>query len=298
MAPKSVNNCRNGESKLTRFVEDGLKLSLSSLRRSGVRPGTYAACSWSNGLGEEVATIGIRCHDDQLQLTYSVTRPGDGQPLEVVNETVLLKRAGRNERRLYFVCPGCSSSMDTLYLPFNGTRFRCRSCHDLKYRQGRRSRSRLSRLFDALFWEPGLPWPALTENDEARLQSVLTTGNLDALFGKSHSSSSLAGRWGKPGRPPKSAVQEARNETMHGLRGQVQRQRRPRGRPKERRPYHWHTMRDKQPISEGEAYCVKCKRGSRLVYTRPGLLTNGRRALLGRCHTCRTRLCRMVPATR
>jgi hypothetical protein len=53
----------------------------------------------------------------------------------------------------------------------------------------------------------------------------------------------------------------------------------------------------KQPIRKGdnvEAYCVKCRKKVNMLEPKEETLKNGRRAMMGKCGACGTKLCRIL----
>lgn len=101
-------------------------------------PGTPGTLTWrSTRTGGPVAQVGFVVTGDEdaqgVRLRYQVRRAG-GDPVRV-DELVRLTHSTlyRGGRCPYLSCPGCGARVRTLHLPPNGTRFRCRACHDLTY---------------------------------------------------------------------------------------------------------------------------------------------------------------------
>jgi hypothetical protein len=106
-----------------RVCEDHQRLSIGDLARGGLLTGS-GTLTWSGGSG-----VAIDGSDDHIKLTYAV----DGKK---VQERISISKTPVHlgGRRSWFVCPGCDRRIAALY--FAGS-FRCRHCHDLRYRSQR-----------------------------------------------------------------------------------------------------------------------------------------------------------------
>ena len=112
-----------------RVCEDHHRLDVRSLARDGLLTGS-STVTWSR-VGHVTGTVAINGDGDSVKLTYAL----DGQEIE---ERVALSRTPVHfgGHRFWFLCPGCERRIAILY---GGERFRCRHCHDLRYRSQRES---------------------------------------------------------------------------------------------------------------------------------------------------------------
>lgn len=109
-----------------RLAEEALPFSVGNLRREGRwrRSGTIR---WGNQ-----ATIAFRVveylYEAEVLLDWSVNAVPMHQKIECESTE---QRIGR---RWWFLCPGCRLRFGVLYLPAGEIEFRCRDCHNVRYR--------------------------------------------------------------------------------------------------------------------------------------------------------------------
>lgn len=110
-------------------VEDCRSLDIREFHKAGLLKGPWAGTwRWTNmRTGTVSAWINLAVYDDFLRLGYKC----DGQTFhEEVRLSKLPCHFGGN--RLMFVCNGCQRRTQVLLM--RQSRFRCRHCHDLRYR--------------------------------------------------------------------------------------------------------------------------------------------------------------------
>ena len=103
--------------------EDHQRLDVGVLSRNGLLSDS-GSLTWSGGSGVTIDGCG-----DHITLAYAV----DGHK---VQEQVTISKTAVHlgGHRSWFICPGCERRIAALYFADN---FRCRHCHDLRYRSQR-----------------------------------------------------------------------------------------------------------------------------------------------------------------
>lgn len=164
-------------------------------------------------------------------------------------------RTSFGAERVWFCCPLCGSRVRKLYLPPQGSNFGCRSCHSLSYASRQTRASGHSNR--------------MTFRDKLALFGLLTEHSLPAETGLDLSFDPFLDDV-LPGPAEKAATGP-----------------RPRGRPKEKRPYHRRTpfLTGKRP-SERHGLCMRCRDYRELAEPQAVTLANGRSARKGTCPTC------------
>ena len=113
----------------TARIEDFRRLDVREFERAGMLRVRWAGrWQWREPVSKQLAAeVSVSTRIDGVNLRYHF----NGVPFE---EDVLIVRteAGFGGKRAWFVCPGCQRRRAILLIR-NG-RFRCRECHDLKYR--------------------------------------------------------------------------------------------------------------------------------------------------------------------
>jgi len=106
-----------------RVCEDHHRLDVGALNRGGLLNGS-GTLTWPDG--HHVTVIG---YGDSLKLEYVI----DGKKIQ---ERVSLSKTAVHlgGHRSWFLCPGCNRRIASLYFMMQ---FRCRHCHDLRYRSQR-----------------------------------------------------------------------------------------------------------------------------------------------------------------
>jgi len=158
-------------------------------------------------------------------------------------------RTSFGSERVWFYCPMCGERVRKLYLPPEHPNFACRSCHFLSYA------SRQTRA-------PG-SWDEMTLRDKLAKYALLNEPGLDLSFDPFFDD----------------VLPDPAEEATPGPR--------PRGRPKEKRPYHRSTpfLSGERP-SERHGLCMRCRDYRELQDPQAVSLANGRRARKGTCPTC------------
>jgi len=175
---------RGGRTK----IESCWSLDVNRLNRDGcLLPGYEGNRSWRQD-GVRVASLGLRCNDDRLVLSYQLQPPkGASETIEyAVSLTWSPCRHGG--RRPYFLCPGsppdqpCGRRVANLYL--RRRYFLCRHCETLCYASQSEARHdrllrRRNKLMDSLSpkggpfdLEPPRPKGMWHSTYEARLQEM------------------------------------------------------------------------------------------------------------------------------
>ncbi len=286
-------------------VEESRSINLDYLERHGLlEPGSCFTVNWTNGRGKPTGSAGVWMGEGYVRIVHSWSRDND-EVGEEVDERVLLDQVALGGYRLYFLCPSCGHRARSIHMPPGETGFGCRQCHDLTYRSQQETRTIWSRLFPRQDDRPRRGSNARGYLSALQLAKTADVDELDpGLARLERSIERQNNRWGRPGRPSKRAIKEQRKRDQLQAQGLLDsfgnptpRPKRGPGRPKEKRAYQRRTPKQRHPVGVGEAYCVRCKDARQLVYAREGILSNGRPALKGRCHACRTRLCRILPGT-
>jgi len=177
--------------------------------------------------------------------------------------------------RVQFLCPRCSRSCGKLYLPPGEARFLCRTCHNLTYKsQQTRSRKQVKetpeRQRERREWRAELleEWARRQRLEETEARRSLARegfGFDDDELGKS--ANDLASL------------------------------RRPRGRPKEKRPYvRTFPFLTTARGSPQESLCMKCRDWREPMNPQPIILANRRAALRGTCPVCKSTMVTIIKA--
>ena len=141
-------------------AESMKRLDLARLRRDGsLRSGTASKISWSCG-GQDAGSIGTLARGDALRLMYRA-QSRDGSWYDV-DETVHLAwtKTHFGGERVWFVCPGCARRCRVL---FGGARFRCRTCHGVRY--GSQAETKAGRAVRGMFKIVGRLYPKADFNE-------------------------------------------------------------------------------------------------------------------------------------
>src|SRR5660397_195223 len=157
--------------------------------------------------------------------------------------------------RVWFCCPLCGSRVRKLYLPPQGSNFGCRSCHSLSYASRQTRASGHSNK--------------MTFRDKLALFGLLAEHSLPAETGLDLSFDPFL------------------DDVLPGPAEEAATGPRPRGRPKEKRPYHRTTpfLTGKRP-SERHGLCMRCRDYREPRDPQAVTLANGRSARKGTCPTC------------
>jgi hypothetical protein len=112
------------------------RLDVGVLNRSGLLNAS-GTLTWPDG-----HHVTVNGYGDNLKLTYATDREDIQQRISIDKTPVHL-----GGHRAWFICPGCDRRIAALYFV---KQFRCRHCHDLRYRSQRetpqsRSISRIRR---------------------------------------------------------------------------------------------------------------------------------------------------------
>jgi len=231
-------------------VENCAVLDAWELARAGhLGEGSRAGRTWSRG-GRDIAALYWHVEDDCLRPDVLLN---DGViaehpwPLELTRT-----RTSFGSERVWFLCPMLGERVRKLYLPPQGYNFACRSCHSLSYA------SRQTRA-------PGR-WNEMTLRDKLAKYALLN----------------------KPSLPDETGLDFSfLDDLNHGLAKKTASGPRPRGRPKEKRPYHRTTpfLAGKRP-SERHGLCMRCRDYREPRDPQAVTLANGRSARKGTCPTC------------
>lgn len=158
-------------------------------------------------------------------------------------------RTSFGSERVWFCCPMCGERVRKLYLPPQHSQFACRSCHSLSY-ASRQTRAPVR-------------WNGMTFGGKLGLFGLLTEHSAETGLDPFLDDLNLG----------------PDEETASGPR--------PRGRPKEKRPYHRTTpfLTGKRP-SERHGLCMRCRDYREPQDPQAVTLANGRSARKGTCPTC------------
>ena len=234
-------------------VENCAVLDVLELAREGhLVEGSRTTSTWSRA-GREIAALFWHVEDDCLRpdalLNGDMINKHHG-PVELTRT-----RTSFGAERVWFCCPMCGSRVRKLYLPPQGSNFGCRSCHSLSYasRQTRASGH----------------WNRMTFRDKLALFGLLAEHSLRAETGLDLSFDPFL------------------DDVLPGPAEEAATGPRPRGRPKEKRPYHRRTpfLTGKRP-SERHGLCMRCRDYRELAEPQAVTLANGRSARKGTCPTC------------
>ena len=120
-----------------RVCEDHHRLDVGVLTRSGLLMAS-GTLSWADGY-----SVSVNGYGDSVILTYAISGK-DVQERILIDKTPVHLGGFRS----WFLCPDCNKRIGSLYLV---KQFRCRHCHDLRYRSQRetprfRAISRIQRV--------------------------------------------------------------------------------------------------------------------------------------------------------
>ena len=312
--------------------EESKQLDAAAFARKGwLRPGLIGTSNWTRG-GQPSGTIGWRTTRHSLVLDYAVT-DWRGEKREY-HYAVPVERAPSSVggERTFWYCPSgrCSRRVRFLYLPPGGDHFLCRRCHKRSYRSQQERQGAYWGIVERLRRvEERLASESLTPAERRRLvreewrlhylerERLPLRGLLERSGESEHREALRAALPPRdPGRPSKQALwdrelavrrleRQARAEAADPIGTRLARlglptppvPPRPPGRPKVKRAY---TRRAPfvlaTPPAPNVAYCVKCRDRRPLTYRRVVKLSNGRRALQGRCSECGIKTRRLLPA--
>jgi hypothetical protein len=255
-------------------VEECLILDVFKLARKGaLDSGASGTIDWRAN-GRPFARVSWRFEDDCLFLPMV-------QRDEMVNHNhypiELIRTPGSTYggERVWFQCPHCGREVRKLYLPPEEIYFLCRTCHRLTYE------SRQKRFVDVgeRLWKRADKQRELLkhlqEQEDIKDQRRVAHAQANAQADLATFARSLEVRQ-TPATPAPSP-------------------KRPRGRPKEKRPYHRrHPLTISERTSEEQGYCVKCRDLRDIKDPRPVVFSNGRSALQGTCPVCERKLARVI----
>ena len=287
------------EKKIT--VEECLVLDAFQFTRQGfLSPDQAGTFTWR--VGETiVAQVWWRFEDDIVYLPL-IWRGDIVDTKHHGLEVTRVPGSTYGGQQVRFVCAGCLKSVRKLYLPPYPTVFLCGSCHSLTYRSSQKRQSvdekvnfRLPKLFKE-FNRPGIRRARRVRAME-RIEEIREEMDREmAKMRKPRPPAKPAAQAGLISWPEWTELQPAPFDAL--LAGEPPAPpppKRPRGRPREKRPYHRH-----EPLVHGErtgdtqAYCVKCRDFREMENVTLITFSNGRPALSGRCPVCGCRLARVV----
>ncbi|MHB8870374.1 MAG: DUF5679 domain-containing protein [Thermoleophilia bacterium] len=210
--------------------------------------GSRAGRTWSRG-GRDIAALYWHVEDDCLR------------PDVLLNNGVITEhpwpleltrtQTSFGSERVWFCCPMCGERVRKLYLPPRGFHFACRSCHSLSY-ASRQTRG----------WGD---WSEMAFREKLAKYALLNKLSL----------------------PDETGLDRFLDDLNLGPDEETASGPRPRGRPKEKRPYHRSTpfLTGKRP-SERHGLCMRCRDYRELAEPQAVTLANGRSARKGTCPTC------------
>ena len=277
------------------FILDALAFS----RGGGLRPGDAGSMHWT--LGDRVVFVLVWRVEpgDYLHIHYATPGVPGAEP---GSSWILIQRTPSpvGGERPWFVCGWCERRVRKLYLPLSRERFGCRTCHALTYH------SRLRRIppWQKAFLRAEELERQLLSGSLTPRQSRRAEQELDALE-KALQAAGIYHAWHRLLHPPPEPPRRPRgrpSKKVERERAQAERDaaraasvKRPRGRPKEKRPYTPRTERVRsQRTTDTQAHCVKCRGFREMVDPRPVTFKNGRSALQGPCAVCGTKISRIV----
>jgi Domain of unknown function (DUF5679) len=252
-------------------VEECLVLDVCKLARKGLlRQGRKGTLTWRRGTSI-LALVLYETDDDIVYLP--LIKWGDFIEREHHGlDLVRTPGSTYGGERVWFFCAGCLEPVRKLYLPPKRSCFLCRTCHHLSY-ESRQER------FANPFEQAGRKVDAMGEmltRLEAK-QARAGGHQLPPVEQEAPTSIGFAGVESSPTLTPA---------------------KRPRGRPREKRPYHRRSpLPSSEPTGDGQAYCVKCRDFRDMTDPQPVTFSNGRAALQGTCPICLRKLARIVKAS-
>jgi hypothetical protein len=161
-------------------IEEAIRLSVQDLREFLRNPEPQTmGWRWARD-GKTTAEVGLSMSASvkplrrplrtvasrTVEFSFGITRKDSIEPVhQVVSLNAVGMRFGGVRWR--FACPSCGSARQTLYLPFRfgGRAWRCRGCHDLRYKTQRaapryRAEIRMQRLSQRVLRGPWDNWDA------------------------------------------------------------------------------------------------------------------------------------------
>lgn len=287
-------------------VEESYVLDAADLKRQGaLRSGYAASLTWTRA-GKPDGSIGIRADDDGLWLSYTTSSQRQGYSGDQHYHIMVTRvPAAIGGERAFFGCPGCHEPVRKVYLPPSALTFLCRGCHELSYRSRRVRKGSflwLWRRLNELEREAAKPmtprrWLALMRETAKLREALAARDPLPSMIAAAAKLEAWVSRQERgPGRPSKRELREQERASRAQRAAEAaQIEKRPPGRPKEKRPYRRRVVPILSPrLPAGQAYCVRCHDRRELVRGKLVTLANGRPALRGRCGTCRAGMQRIV----
>jgi hypothetical protein len=280
-------------------VEKCVALDVRELKRAGYfAPGPGRRRLDLKRNDRYIATLTLVMGEGCFSLEGQVyLSPGTVARVGITIQVVCTPAINHGER-LWFSCPVCHKRVGRLYLPPGRTMFLCRHCHNLTYESRqeepniwRRARKQEPKLLRELR-NPRLGWKRQLKAAR-KLEKLTSELEKASLETERMAPPELIdffedlGLWRRREPPqPKPAPEP----------GLIP-ERRPRGRPKEKRPYQRQKpFHESHRQTRAEAFCVKCR-----AYREPAewaLVTfrNGRPALQGRCPVCGSKMAKIITA--
>lgn len=242
-------------------VENCAILDVLELAREGyLLEGASGEKTWSRA-GAPSTTL--RFHAEESFLRLDLLQSGDVHNERPWPVELTRTRTSFGAERVWFYCPMCGGRVRKLYLPPGAANFGCRSCQSLSYA------SRQTRT-----WVYGRDWEYYEKLDEFLRRAdrwIKKHRGEERASARTRYERGLIREKKPPRRPAAEAVPGPR----------------PRGRPKEKRPYHRSTpfLSGKRP-SEHHGLCLRCRDYRELNDPHAVTLANGRSARRGTCPIC------------
>ena len=246
-----------------------------------------------------IATLTLVMGEGRFSLEGQVY-PSPGTITRVGTIIQLVRTPAINHgERLWFSCPVCHKRVGQLYLPPGRTMFLCRHCHNLTYASRQKEPNICAKVRKE---EPKL----LKELQNPRLglkRQLKALKKVEKLRAQVETASQEIEKMAPPGlldllaklglRPPQEPPRQSSGfESAPPIPGK-----RPRGRPKEKRPYQRQKpFHESERRTRADAFCVKCR-----AYREPPEWTlvtfrNGRPAVQGLCPICGSKMARIITA--
>ncbi|CAA9292592.1 MAG: hypothetical protein AVDCRST_MAG77-4831 [uncultured Chloroflexi bacterium] len=307
--------------------EESKRLDAAEFARQGwLRPNLPGTSSWTRG-NQPSGSISWHSYGSRLELSYTITDWRGEKHDYRYSVPVERTATAFGGQRTWWRCPNtrCGRRVQLLYQPPGGRHFLCRRCHDLAYRSQQDRQAPYWRHVDKIrALEERLEHEDLAPRERRRLMRTLwrlsdvewelPTHPLrgimaelwerdpDALVHNRRAEAQKMLPRRPAGRPSKAALRERARLLRLGERWLEQeesppKEKRPPGRPKEKRDYSRRApFVLATPPSPNVAYCVRCRDRRPLTYRRIVKLSNGRRAMQGRCTECGIKTRRLLPA--
>jgi hypothetical protein len=281
-------------------VEECVALDVHELERAGYfAPGPGRRRLELERNDRYLATLTLVMGESRFSLEGEVY-PSPGTMTWVGTTIQLVHTPAINQgERLWFSCPVCHQRVGKLYLPPGRTMFLCRHCHNLTYRSRvekpniwRKAREEEPKLRREL-QNPRLGWKRQVKSARKldKLRAELERASLQT---ESMAPPELIdlfedlGLWRRREPPQPQAAPEPALSVP---------ERRPRGRPKEKRPYQRQKpFHGSERKSRAEAFCVKCRAYRESAEWTLVTFRNGRPALQGHCPVCGSKVARIITA--